>query len=203
MEELEKSTEEPMEELEKSTESTQLKLGAQNGEVMEVEDICDRCQGEVHVFCKQCNNSYCSTCSIQRHRIGKRKEHFIARFSKLFTNVVHVPLEDDGLSQPQGKIVTYFLFKHVCCTAYTLLNTRIDNTIMLHLFRYPGCQADWIAHEVLQKIILQRLATENNLCNARDEEYARGDANWSREEPLLPIPSSCDGKTDRCSYADH
>ena len=41
---------------------------AQNGEVteLEVEDICDQCQSEAHVFCKQCNNSYCTTCSIQK-----------------------------------------------------------------------------------------------------------------------------------------
>ena len=48
-----------LEKQEKSTESTQLsgiKLGAQNREVAEVEDICDQCQGEAHMFCKQCNN---------------------------------------------------------------------------------------------------------------------------------------------------
>ena len=74
---------------------------AQNGEVteLEVEDICDQCQSEAHVFCKQCNNSYCTTCSIQRHRIGNRKEHFIAKFSKLITKVVHVPLEEDQLGK--------------------------------------------------------------------------------------------------------
>ena len=76
---LEKSTEEPLEE---STQLSGLKLGAQSGEVFpEVEDMCDQCQGETHVFCKQCNNSYCTTCSIQRHRNGRRKEHFVTRLS--------------------------------------------------------------------------------------------------------------------------
>ena len=80
---LEKSTEKPLEE---STQLSGIELGVQTGEVFpEVEDICDQCQGEAHVFCKQCNNSYCTTCSIQRYRIGKRKEHFVARLSKLIT----------------------------------------------------------------------------------------------------------------------
>ena len=98
---LEKSTEEEL--LEKSTEEQSgIKLRAQTEEVFpEVEDMCDQCQGEANVFCKECNNSYCTTCSIQRHRAGKRKEHFIARLSKMITKVVHVPLED-VLSQPQG-----------------------------------------------------------------------------------------------------
>ena len=71
-------------------------------EFEEVEDICDQCLGEANVFCKECNNSYCTSCSLQRHRIGKRKEHLIARLSKIITKVVHVPLDDDGLSQPTG-----------------------------------------------------------------------------------------------------
>ena len=71
-------------------------------EFEEVEDICDQCLGEANVFCKECNNSYCTSCSLQRHRIGKRKEHLIERLSKMITKVVHMPLDDDGLSQPTG-----------------------------------------------------------------------------------------------------
>ena len=91
-ERLEKSTEELLEKsaeesLEESTQLSRIKLGAQTGEVFsEVEDIYDQCQGVSHVFCKQYSNSYCTTRSIQRHRIRKRKEHFIARLSKLITN---------------------------------------------------------------------------------------------------------------------
>ena len=64
------------------------------------EDVSDQTE---HVFCEQCNNSNCTTCSIQRHRVGKRKEHFIGRLSKLVTEVVHVPLH---VSQPQGTSFT-------------------------------------------------------------------------------------------------
>ena len=56
----------------------------------EIEDICDQCQSEAHVFCKHCSNSYCTACSIQRHRIGKRREYFITRLSRLITKIARV-----------------------------------------------------------------------------------------------------------------
>ena len=44
-----------------------------------MEDICDQCQAEANVFCAQCSNSYCTACNLQRHRIGKRKDHTVSK----------------------------------------------------------------------------------------------------------------------------
>jgi len=65
-----------------------------------VEDICDQCQGEAVLFCEECQNSYCASCSLVRHRVGKRQSHSTVRISKV-SNVIHVSLEEDALSQPQ------------------------------------------------------------------------------------------------------
>ena len=62
-----------------------------------VEDLCDQCQCEATLFCEECRNSYCSTCSSVRHRAGKRKNHVLLRVSKL-TNVTH-SVPDDPLVQ--------------------------------------------------------------------------------------------------------
>ena len=65
-----------------------------------MEDICDQCQGEAVLFCEECQNSYCASCSLVRHRVGKRQSHSTVRISKV-SNVTHVSLEEDALSQPQ------------------------------------------------------------------------------------------------------
>ncbi len=53
-----------------------------------VEDLCDQCQGEATLYCRNCSNSYCSTCSSVRHRSESRREHDIVRVSKV-PNVSH------------------------------------------------------------------------------------------------------------------
>lgn len=65
-----------------------------------VEDICDQCQGEAVLFCEECRNSYCASCSLVRHRVGKRKSHITVRISKV-VKITHISLEEDALSQPQ------------------------------------------------------------------------------------------------------
>ena len=75
---------------------------------MYVEDMCKQCEGETSVFCKSCKNNYCTTCSILRHQIGKRREHELIRLSTVAKeNVAHVSLEMEEqctqLSHP-GKV---------------------------------------------------------------------------------------------------
>ena len=62
-----------------------------------MEDICDQCQGEAVLFHEECQNSYCASCSLVRHKVGKRQSHTTVRIS----NITHVSLEEDALSQPQ------------------------------------------------------------------------------------------------------
>ena len=38
-----------------STQLSEIQLCAQNGEMAEAEDMCDKYQSEAHVFCKRCN----------------------------------------------------------------------------------------------------------------------------------------------------
>lgn len=67
-----------------------------------VEDVCDQCQGEAVL---ECQNSYCASCSLVRHRVGKRQSHSTVRISRV-PNITHVSLEEDALSQAQheGKV---------------------------------------------------------------------------------------------------
>jgi len=46
-----------------------------------IEDICEQCQGEATVYCQSCRNSYCTSCNLIRHRVGKRKDHSFLRLS--------------------------------------------------------------------------------------------------------------------------
>ena len=66
-----------------------------------VEDICDQCQGEAVLFCEECQNSYCASCSLVRQRVGKSTSHSTVRISKVPNVTTHVFLEEDGLSEPQ------------------------------------------------------------------------------------------------------
>lgn len=59
-----------------------------------IEDLCEQCQGEANVYCDDCNNSYCTTCSHLRHRAGKRREHNLIRISSV-TNITHVSLDGE------------------------------------------------------------------------------------------------------------
>jgi len=48
-----------------------------------VEDVCDQCQGEAVLLCEECQNSYCASCSLVRHRVGKRQSHSTVRISRV------------------------------------------------------------------------------------------------------------------------
>ena len=66
-----------------------------------VEDLCDHCQCEATLFCEDCRNSYCSTCSSVRHRTGRRRDHILLKVP----NVTH--LVPDNPLQPfqKGQLV--------------------------------------------------------------------------------------------------
>ena len=122
--------------------------------------------------------------------------------------MLYVPLEEDGLSQPQGKTVLHIFYSCICCTysfpvSYTLLNTRIGKTIMLYLSRSQGCQADGIAHEVLQQIILQRLANENNFTTNAVESHNRCSKGSSPDILKVALMATYMYKIDMAATLEH
>ena len=51
-------------------------------------------------ICEECRKSYRATCSLVRHRVGKKQTYTTVRISKV-PNITHISLEEDALSQPK------------------------------------------------------------------------------------------------------
>ena len=102
-----------------------------------VEDLCDQCQCEATLFCEECRNSYCSTCSSVRHRAGKRKNHVLLRVSKL-PNVTHSVPDDPLVQKGNNKL-------HITVSILVCLYSIVVYTHAFANCRTPGCTADGIA----------------------------------------------------------
>ena len=112
-----------------------------------VEDICDQCQAEASVFCTQCNNSYCTACNLQRHRIGKRKDHTISRISQMFVKVAHVPPDEDSLFHPKGILWLFVYFSSLRIVLFTdHEDARLTGLLLKH-FKRPSFR-DWQLHVI-------------------------------------------------------
>ena len=73
-----------------------------------IEDICEQCQGEATVYCQSCRNSYCTSCNLIRHRVGKRKDHSFLRLSTADNVITRLDQLEEDLSQPdqKGNVIT-------------------------------------------------------------------------------------------------
>ena len=69
-----------------------------------IEDLCEQCQGEASVHCQACSNSYCTTCNLVRHRVGKRRDHIFIRISTAGNVINTKPKQlDEDFSQHDHK----------------------------------------------------------------------------------------------------
>ena len=93
------------------------------------------------------NNSYCTACNLQRHRIGKRKDHTISRISQMFVKVAHVPPDEDSLFHPKGILCLFVYISSLRIVLFTdHEDARLTGLLLKH-FKRPSFR-DWQLHVI-------------------------------------------------------
>ena len=116
-----------------------------------IEDICEQCQGEATVYCQSYRNSYCTSCNLIRHRVGKRKDHSFLRISTAGNVITSQPEEpEEHLSQPEQKgnaisgsmaALRYTYYPHH--TKYMSLYKPLDVLYCTSLYLCCVCHRSW------------------------------------------------------------